>query len=81
MNGETAYQFMFICELKIKKVGDHHFHDHVTVPALRVLPQVLQVFRKAAAMSATATSYCQVRPVQKTLHMYLTPKKVDIKTK
>ena len=33
MNGETAYQFMFICELKNKTVGDHHFHNHVTDPA------------------------------------------------
>ena len=34
MNGETAFKCVFICDLKFKKVGDHHFHDHVTVPAL-----------------------------------------------
>ena len=25
MNGETAFKFEFICDLKFKKVGDHHF--------------------------------------------------------
>ena len=25
MNGETAFKFVFICELKFNKVGDHHF--------------------------------------------------------
>ena len=27
MNGETAFKFVFICELKFSKVGDHHFQD------------------------------------------------------
>ena len=74
------------CVLKFKKVGDHHFHDHVTVPAL---PGTLGSSRSFLGSSRSSekwqqcrqpkTSFCQVRYVQNLLHVYLTPKKLTLK--